>query len=102
MLGRTDFHLILKDQLINPKQAEILLEHDDLRDIVEECSKVLDESINILSDVEFELDSSREDLVSTSMTKNELVDMAHEVADSIRIRKAESSFVRRHFESSNV
>ncbi len=78
-----------------------MLNRDDLKDIVEECSKVLDESINILSDVEFELDSSREDILRPSMTKNELVDMAHEVADSVRIRKAESSFVRRHFENPN-
>jgi len=73
-----------------------LLESDDFRDIVEECGKILDESLSILSDVEFEAESAKEDIVVSSMTKSELVDMAHEVADSVRIKKAESSFMRRH------
>ncbi len=73
-----------------------MLESDDFRDIVEECGKILDESLSILSDVEFEAESAKEDIVVSSMTKSELVDMAHEVADSVRIKKAESSFMRRH------
>ncbi|MDE1763501.1 MAG: hypothetical protein KGH88_04555 [Thaumarchaeota archaeon] len=81
---------------------DIVLESDDLRDIAEECGKILDESMSILADVEFEIDSAKEDVVMPSMTKRELVDMAHEVSDSIRIKKAESSFVRRHFDSSNA
>ncbi|HJU12989.1 MAG TPA: hypothetical protein VJ792_00850 [Candidatus Nitrosotalea sp.] len=77
------------------------MEPDDFKDIVEECSKILDESMDILSDVEFELDSAKEDIVETEMTKSKLVDMAHEVADSVRIKKAESSFVKRHFDTSS-
>ncbi len=76
------------------------MESDDFRDIIEACSKMLDENINILSDIEFEIDSEKEDVVKPMMTKNELVDMAHDVAESVRIKKAESSFVRRHFENS--
>lgn len=76
------------------------MESDDFRDIIEACSKMLDENINILSDIEFEVDSEKEDVVKPMMTKNELVDMAHDVAESVRIKKAESSFVRRHFENS--
>ncbi len=72
-----------------------MLESDDFRDIVEECGKILDESLSILSDVEFDVHSAKEDIVVSSMTKSQLVDMAHEVAYSVRIKKAESSFVRR-------
>ncbi|MGI0086348.1 MAG: hypothetical protein ACREBI_00090 [Nitrosotalea sp.] len=72
----------------------------DFRDILDECSKILDENVNILSDIEFEIDSEKEDVVKPMMTKNELVDMAHDIAESVRIKKAESSFVRRHFENS--
>lgn len=72
----------------------------DFRDTIEECSKILDENVNILSDIEFEIDSEKEDVVKPMMTKNELVDMAHDVAESVRVKKAESSFVRRHFENS--
>lgn len=76
------------------------MESDDFGDIIEACGKILDENVNILSDIEFEIDSEKEDIVKPMMTKNELVDMAHDVAESVRIKKAESSFVRRHFENS--
>ena len=75
------------------------MESDDFRDIIEACGKILDENVNMLSDIEFEIDSEKEDVVKPMMTKNELVDMAHDVAESVRIKKAESSFVRRHFEN---
>ncbi len=75
------------------------MDSDDFRDMVEECGKILDESLGILADVEFEFESSKEDVVRPGMTKSELVDMAHEVADNARVKKAEASFVRRHFES---
>jgi hypothetical protein len=74
------------------------MKSDDFRDIIGECGKILDENINILSDIEFEIDSEKEDVVKPMMTKNELVDMAHDVAESVRIKKAESSLIRRHFD----
>lgn len=77
------------------------MESDDFRDIVKECGKTLDESINILSDMEFEINSAKEDIVIPDMTKSDLVDMAHEVSDSVRIKKAESLFIRRHFDNSD-
>lgn len=87
-----------RDQLINPKCFFTVLESDSLRDIVEQCSKIIDESIDVLSDVEFEIDSVKEDVL-VPLTKNDLVDMVHEVSDSARIKKAESLFIRRHFDS---
>lgn len=86
-----------KDQLINAKNGlNNTMERDDLGDIVEECSRILDESMAILSDVEFDANMAKDDIVEPSMTRQDLVDMAHEVADSVRIKKAESSFVKRH------
>ncbi len=78
------------------------MESDDLEDIVEECRRILDDSMSILTDVEFEVDSTKEDIVRPSMTKSDLVDMAHDVADSVKIKKAEASFVRRHFDNPSV
>lgn len=75
------------------------MKSDDFRDIMDECGKILDENVNILSDIEFEIDSWKEDTIKPMMTKNELVDMAHDVAESARIKRAESSFVRRYFEN---
>ena len=71
------------------------MEPDGLEDIVDECARILDEGMAILADVEYDIQSSKEDIVETSMTRESLVDMAHEVADSERIRKAESSFLKR-------
>ena len=84
------------DQLISPVMAWNHVVSDALGDIVEECGRILDESLGILSDVELDLNSAREDTVVPAMTRADLQDMAHEVADSARIRRAESSFVRRH------
>ncbi len=77
-----------------------MLESDNLMDIVKECSKIFDDSINLLSDIEFEIDSEKEDIIIPSMTKSDLVDMAHEVSNSARIKKAESLFIRRHLDNS--
>lgn len=73
---------------------------EEIVDILDECLKMLDENVNLLSDIEYSLESEKEDIVIETMTKGELIDMAHEVADSAKIKKAESSFVRRFFESS--
>ncbi|HJT10304.1 MAG TPA: hypothetical protein VJ771_05915 [Candidatus Nitrosotalea sp.] len=78
------------------------MESDDLGDIVDECRRILDDSMSILTDVEFEADSAKEDIVRPSMTKSDLVDMAHDVADLVKIKKAEASFVRRHFDNSSA
>ncbi len=84
------------DHLIKTKYLVYVMESDDFRDVVEECGKILDEGMAILSDVEFDLNLAKEDIIEPSMTREELADMAHEVADSIRIKKAESSFVKRY------
>lgn len=69
---------------------------DDLSDIVRDCIEMFDENINILSDVCNSLGSESEDNLILVSDKTELIDMIHEVADSVRIKKAESSFMQRH------
>jgi len=73
-------------------------DRDDLANILDECIKILDENVNVLNDIDYSLDSEKEDVVITNLTKNDLVDMAHEVSDSSRIKRAESYFVRRLLE----
>lgn len=77
-------------------------EHNEISDLIDECIKLLDENVGILNDIEYSLDSEKEDMVLTDLTKNDLVNMAHEVANSSRIKKAESDFVRRYFEKKSV
>jgi hypothetical protein len=89
----------LRDQLINAKQLMTLMEErDDFVNMLDECIKILDENLDVLNDMEYSLESDREDIIITELTKSELVDMAHEVADSSRIKKAESYFIKRFFE----
>ena len=68
---------------------------DDLSDIVLDCIEMFDENIDILSDVSNSLGESEDNLTLVS-DKTELIDMVHEVADAVRIKKAESNFMQRH------
>lgn len=77
---------------------EILKDKDDFASLLDDCIKALDENIDVLNDIEYSLESEKEDAVITDLTRNDLVNMAHEVADSSRIKKAESHFVKRFFE----
>ena len=72
---------------------------EEITEVLDECMKLLDENVNILSDIEYALESEKEDIMIDKMTKDDLIDMAHDVADSSRIKKAESNFVKRFFES---
>ncbi len=72
---------------------------EEITEVLEECTRLLDENISILSDIEYSLESEKENIIIDNMTKEELIDMAHEVADSTRIKKAESAFTKRFFES---
>jgi hypothetical protein len=73
-------------------------DRDDLVNMLDECIKILDENVDVLNDIDYSLSSEKEDVVITDLTKNDLVDMAHEVSDSSRIKRAESNFVRRLIE----
>jgi hypothetical protein len=88
-------------RLINEHPLDNLLNNnDDLADIIDECLKLMDENVDILNDMDYKLQSEKEDILVTDLTKNDLIDMAHEVSDSSRIKKAESFFVKRLLEKS--
>jgi hypothetical protein len=74
---------------------------EEFIDMLDECAKLLDENTDILNDIDYSLQSEKEDIVITDLTKNELVDMAHEVSDSSKIKKAEFDFVRRLLEKNS-
>jgi len=68
---------------------------EDFVKLLDECIGLLDQNVDILNDLDYSLQSEREDIIITELTKNDLVDMAHEVSDSSRIKRAEYDFVRR-------
>jgi hypothetical protein len=74
---------------------------EEFIDMLDECAKLLDENTDVLSDIDYSLQTEKEDTVITDLTKNDLVDMAHEVSDSTKIKRAEYDFVRRLLEKNS-
>ncbi|VVC05780.1 Uncharacterised protein [uncultured archaeon] len=70
----------------------------DFPDILDYCIKIFDENMDILTEIEYSLGSELDDNLTPIVNKIELIDMAHEVSESVRLRKAESSFMQRHIE----
>jgi hypothetical protein len=77
------------------------LENEDLGICLDECLKILDDNVNILSNIEYELNHQKEDELVPEMQLTDLIDMSHDVADSSRLKKAEFTFMQRYFEKSN-
>jgi hypothetical protein len=77
------------------------LENEDFEMYLDDCLKILDDSVNILSNIEYELDQQKEDELTPNMQLTDLIDMTHDVADSSRLKKAEFTFMQRYLEKSN-
>ncbi len=77
------------------------MENEDLGKCLDECLKLLDDNVNILSNIEYELNQQKEDELVPEMQLTDLIDMTHDVADSSRLKKAEFTFMQRYFEKSN-
>ncbi|HWY33438.1 MAG TPA: hypothetical protein VNX68_02255, partial [Nitrosopumilaceae archaeon] len=67
------------------------MENEDLGICLDECLKILDDNVNILSNIEYELNQQKEDELVPEMQLTDLIDMSHDVADSSRLKKAEFS-----------
>jgi len=77
------------------------LENEDFETYLDDCLKMLDDNVNILSSIEYELNQQKEDELTPNMQLTDLIDMTHDVADSSRLKKAEFTFMQRYFEKSN-
>ena len=62
-------------------------------DTVKKCLDILDENMKILTDLEFVLDDEKEDEITTDLELHQLYDMAEDVAESEKIRRAESNLM---------
>ena len=80
---------------------KVMDDMEEFIDMLDECVKLLDENTDVLNDIDYSLRSEKEDIVVTDLTKNELVDMAHEISDSSKIKRAEYDFVRRLLEKNS-
>jgi len=73
---------------------------DDLPETVKKCIKILDENVEFLSNLELDLDSEKEDELTANLELYHLYDMTEDVAESAKIKRAESNLMRRQAEDS--
>jgi flagellin-specific chaperone FliS len=73
---------------------------EDLPDSVKKCLDILEENVEILTNLEFDLDDEREDELVPNMELHNLYDMAEDVSTTAKIKRAESNFTRRQAEDS--
>ena len=73
---------------------------DDLSETLDECLRILDENVDVLSNIEMDLEDEKEDKLESSLELHELYDMVEDVSDSAKLKRAESNFMRRQAEDS--
>ena len=62
---------------------------------VERYLKILDENIEILSNLELDLEDEKEDEITSDLELHHLYDMTEDIAESVKLKHAESNFMRR-------
>jgi flagellin-specific chaperone FliS len=73
---------------------------DDIPEAVKKCLDILEENIEILANLEFDLESEREDDLTPNMELHQLYDMTEDVSESAKLKLAESSLMQRQSEDS--
>ena len=73
---------------------------EDLPESVKKCLDILEENVDILANLEFDLDDESEDELTPDMELHNLYDMTEDVAESSKLKRAESNFARRQSEDS--
>lgn len=68
---------------------------DELPEAIKKCLKILEENIDILSNLELELEDQKEDEISPGLELHHLYDMTEDVAESAKLKRAEFNLMRR-------
>ncbi len=68
---------------------------EELPEVVKKCLKILEDNISILSNIEFDLEQQKEDEIKSDLELHDLFDMTEDVAESIKLKRAELNFIRR-------
>ena len=72
---------------------------ENLTEEIERCLAILDENMDVLSNIEFDLDDEKEDKLTPDMNLHNLFDMTEDVAESAKLKRAELNFTRRKSEN---
>jgi hypothetical protein len=71
---------------------------DELPEAIKKCIKILEENIDILSNIELELEDQKEDEISSGLELHHLYDMTEDVAETAKLKRAEFNLMRRKSE----
>ena len=73
---------------------------EDLPESVKKCLDILEENVEILANLELDLDDEKEDTLIPNLELHQLYDMTEDVAESTKLKRAESNFARRQSDPS--
>ena len=73
---------------------------EDLPEEVKKCLDILEENVDMLANFEYDLDDEKEDELTPDLELHNLYDMTEDVAESSKLKRAESNFARRQAEDS--
>lgn len=71
---------------------------DELPEAIKKCIKILEENIDILSNIELDLEDQKEDEIVSNLEIHDLYDMTEDVAESAKLKRAEFNLMRRNAE----
>ena len=73
---------------------------DELPESVKKCLDILEENVEILANLELDLEDEKEDELTSNLELHQLYDMTEDVAESVKLKRAETNFARRQTEDS--
>lgn len=68
---------------------------DELPETIKKCLKILEENIDILSNLKLDLEDQKEDEIASGLELYQLYDMTEDVAESAKLKRAEFNLMRR-------
>jgi hypothetical protein len=74
--------------------------NDDLPETVEKCLKILEENVEVLTNLEMDLEEENKDELVPNLEIHQLFDMIEDVSHSSKIKRAEFNLARRETEES--
>ena len=73
---------------------------EELPETVKKCLDILEENVEILTNIELDLEDEKENELTPNMELHNLYDMTEDVSESIKLKNAEFNFTRRQAEDS--
>ena len=72
---------------------------DYLLDTVKKCLDILDNNLELLTNIEFDLNDKKNNELIPDMELHNLFDMTEDVAEFEKIKRAESKLIQRQYEN---